>query len=147
MADPRAEVLETVRERIHRRVITELGPVFYNSVVDPKELRSRVEGIVQTALRGEKTPMSVQETAQVGQVVTDEVLGHGPIERLVRDPTVSEIMVNGPDQVYVERNGRLELTRISFVGDAHLRHVIARIVGEVGRHIDEASPMVDARLP
>jgi len=147
VADPRAEVLETVRERIHRRVITELGPVFYNSVVDPKELRTRVEGIVQTALRGERTPMSVQETAQVGQVVTDEVLGHGPIERLVRDPTVSEIMVNGPDRIYVERNGRLELTRISFVGDAHLRHVIARIVGEVGRHIDEASPMVDARLP
>ena len=146
MADPRAEVLDTVRERIHRRVITELGPVFYNSVVDPKELRTRVEGIVQTALRGEKTPMSVQETAQVGQVVTDEVLGHGPIERLLRDPTVSEIMVNGPDQVYVERSGRLELTRISFVGEAHLRHVIARIVGEVGRHIDESSPMVDARL-
>ena len=136
-----------MRERIHRRVITELGPVFYNSVVDPKELRSRVEGIVQTALRGEKTPMSAQETAQVGQVVTDEVLGRGPIERLVRDPTVSEIMVNGPDRVYVERNGRLELTRISFVGDAHLRHVIARIVSEVGRHIDESSPMVDARLP
>jgi pilus assembly protein CpaF len=140
-------VLETVRERIHRRVITELGPVFYNSVVDPKELRTRVEGIVQTALRGERTPMSVQETAQVGQVVTDEVLGHGPIERLVRDPTVTEIMVNGPDHIYVERNGKLELTRISFVGDAHLRHVISRIVGEVGRHIDEASPMVDARLP
>jgi pilus assembly protein CpaF len=146
VADPRAEVLETVRERVHRRVITELGPVFYNSVVDPKELRSRVEGIVQTALRGEKTPMSVQETAQVGQVVTDEVLGHGPIERLVRDPTVTEIMVNGPDHIYVERNGKLELTRISFVGEAHLRHVIARIVGEVGRHIDESSPMVDARL-
>ncbi len=136
-----------MRERIHRRVITELGPVFYNSVVDPKELRTRVEGIVQTALRGERTPMSVQETAQVGQVVTDEVLGHGPIERLVRDPTVTEIMVNGPDHIYVERNGKLELTRISFVGDAHLRHVISRIVGEVGRHIDEASPMVDARLP
>ena len=127
VTDPRAEVLETVRERIHRRVITELGPVFYNSVVDLKELRTRVEGIVQTALRGEKTPMSVQETAQVGQVVTDEVLG--------------------PDQIYIERNGRLERTRISFVSDAQLRHVIARIVGEVGRHIDESSPMVDARLP
>jgi pilus assembly protein CpaF len=147
VADPRAEVLEVVRERIHRRVITELGPVFYNSVVDQKELRSRVEGIVQAALRAEKTPMSLQETAQVGQVVTDEVLGHGPIERLVRDPTVSEIMVNGPDRVYVERNGRIELTRTTFVGDAHLRHVISRIVGEVGRHIDESSPMVDARLP
>ena len=90
--------------------------------------------------------MSALETAQVAQVVADEVLGHGPIERLVRDPTVTEIMVNGPDHIYVERNGKLELTRISFVGEAHLRHVIARIVGEVGRHIDESSPMVDARL-
>ena len=148
VAEPRGEVLETVRERIYRRVITELGPVFYSSVsiVDSKELRKRVEAIVQTALRGERTRMSAQETAQVAQVVADEVLGHGPIERLVRDPTVSEIMVNGPDQIYVERNGRLESTRISFVSDTHLRHVIARIVGEVGRHIDESSPMVDARV-
>ncbi len=72
--------------------------------------------------------------------MADEILGHGPIERLVRDPTVSEIMVNGPDQVYVERNGRIEPTKVTFVNEAHLRHVIARIVGEVGRHIDESSP-------
>src|ERR1039458_5705729 len=82
----------------------------------------------------------------MGQLVADEILGHGPIERLVRDPSVSEIMVNGPDQVYVERHGRIEGTKIAFVNEAHLRHVIARIVGEVGRHIDESSPMVDARL-
>ena len=112
-ADPRAGVLEAVRERVHRRVITELGPVFYNNLVDQKELRSRVERIVQATLRIEKTPMSAAETARVAQNVTDDVLGYGPIERLVHDPTVSEIMVNGPDHVYVERSGRIEPTKIS----------------------------------
>jgi pilus assembly protein CpaF len=106
-ADPRAEALDAVRERAHRRVISELGPVFYNNTVDHKELRSRVERIVQAALGTEKTAMSVAETAQVAQSVTDDVLGYGPIERLLHDPTVSEIMVNGPDQVYIERNGKI----------------------------------------
>ncbi|HTW07347.1 MAG TPA: CpaF family protein, partial [Acidimicrobiales bacterium] len=144
--DPRADAMEAIRDRVHRRVIAELGPVFYNNLVDQKELRARVDRIVQNALKSEKTPMSLAETTQMAQLVGDEILGHGPIERLVHDPTVSEIMVNGPDSVYVERSGRIEATRISFVNEAHLRHVIGRIVGAVGRHIDEHSPMVDARL-
>jgi pilus assembly protein CpaF len=145
-SDPRAEALEAVRIRAHRRVISELGPVFYNNLVDQKELRSRVERIVQTALRAEKTAMSVAEAAQVAQSVTDDVLGFGPIERLLNDPSISEIMVNGPDKVYVERNGKILPTKVSFLDEAHLRHVTGRIVAEVGRHIDESSPMVDARL-
>jgi pilus assembly protein CpaF len=144
--DPRTEALEAVRERAHRRVISELGPVFYNNLVDQGELRARVVRIVQAALQAEKTPMSAAEAAQVEQIVTDDVLGYGPIERLLHDRTVSEIMVNGPDQVYVERNGKIALTKVAFLDEAHLRHVTARIVAEVGRHIDESSPMVDARL-
>ena len=139
-------MLESVRERVHRRVISELGPVFYNNAVEQRELRSRVERIVQAALRNEKTPMSAAELQQVAQSVADDVLGYGPIERLLHDPTVSEIMVNGPDQVYIERNGKIIPTRVSFLDEAHLRHVTGRIVAEVGRHIDESSPMVDARL-
>jgi len=145
-ADPRAEALDAVRERAHRRVISELGPVFYNNLVDQKELRARVERIVQVALRAETTPMSAAEEARVAQIVTDDVLGYGPIERLLNDPSVSEIMVNGPDKVYIERNGKILPTKISFLDEAHLRHVTGRIVAEVGRHIDESSPMVDARL-
>jgi pilus assembly protein CpaF len=145
-ADPRAEALEAVRMRAHRRVISELGPVFYGNLVDQKELRSRVERIVQTALRAEKTAMSAAESAQVAQSVTDDVLGFGPIERLLSDPTISEIMVNGPDKVYIERNGKIIPTKVSFLDETHLRHVTSRIVAEVGRHIDESSPMVDARL-
>ncbi len=145
-ADPRVEALDAVRVRVHRRVISELGPVFYNNLVDQKELRSRVERIVQAALRAEKTAMSAAESAQVAQSVTDDVLGYGPIERLLNDPTISEIMVNGPDKVYIERNGKIIPTKVSFLDEAHLRHVTGRIVAEVGRHIDESSPMVDARL-
>jgi pilus assembly protein CpaF len=144
--DPRAEVLESVRERVHRRVISELGPVFYTNAVEQRELRLRVERIVQAALRNEKTPMSAAEIQQVAQSVADDVLGYGPIERLLHDPTISEIMVNGPDQVYIERNGKITPTRVAFLDEAHLRHVVGRIVAEVGRHIDESSPMVDARL-
>ena len=113
-ADPRAEALDAVRVRVHRRVISELGPVFYNNLVDQKELRSRVERIVQSALRAEKTPMSAAEAAQVAQIVGDDVLGYGPIERLLNDPTISEIMVNGPDKVYIERNGKIRLPRFPF---------------------------------
>ncbi len=120
--------------------------MFYNNTVDQKELRARVSRIVQSALGTEKTPMSALEMAQVAQSVADDILGYGPIERLLHDPTVSEIMVNGPDQVYIERNGKIIPTRVSFLDEAHLRHVTGRIVAEVGRHIDESSPMVDARL-
>ncbi len=143
----RVAVLEAVRDRAHRRVITELGPVFYDGVVGPQELRARVQRVVQAALRAEKTPMSSAEVARVERTVTDDVLGYGPIERLLDDPTISEIMVNGPDHVYIERGGKLFPTNVSFLDEAHLCHVVGRIVAEVGRHIDESSPMVDARLP
>ncbi len=145
-ADPRAGVLEAVRERVHRLVISELGPVFYGSQFDQDELRARVERIVQAALRAEKTTMSALEAAGVARSVTDDVLGYGPIEPLLQDPSISEIMVNGPDRVYIERSGKILPTKVSFLDEAHLRHVTGRIVAEVGRHIDESSPMVDARL-
>ncbi len=144
---PRAAALEAVRERAHRRVIAELGAAFYDGVIGQEELRTRVQRVVLTALRAEKTPMSSAEAAEVERAVTDDVLGYGPIQRLLRDPTVSEIMVNGPDQVYIERDGKILPTKVSFLDDAHLCQVVGRIVAEVGRHIDESSPMVDARLP
>jgi len=144
---PRAATLEAVRERAHRRVIAELGPVFYDNVVGSAELRARVAEVVQAALRADKTPMSSAEVAQVEQAVTDDILGYGPIQQLLADPSVSEIMVNGPNQVYIERDGKILATKVRFLDEAHLCHVVGRIVAEVGRHIDESSPMVDARLP
>jgi pilus assembly protein CpaF len=146
-ASPRAATLEAVRERAHRRVIAELGPVFYDNVVGSAELRGRVQQAVQAALRADKTPMSSAEVVQVERAVIDDILGYGPIQQLLADPTVSEIMVNGPSQVYIERDGKIFPTKVAFLDEAHLCHVVGRIVAEVGRHIDESSPMVDARLP
>lgn len=87
------------------------------------------------------------ERQRLVQEVTDEILGFGPIEQLLQDPTVNEIMVNGPHQVYVERKGKLELSAVTFYDDAHVLHIIEKIVAPLGRRIDESQPMVDARLP
>ncbi|MDA8291571.1 MAG: CpaF family protein [Actinomycetota bacterium] len=145
--ESRAELLDGLRQQIHERVISRLGPQFYSNRSDGGPLRSSVERIVAESLKANKVPISVGEGERLAHEVTDDVLGHGPIERFLQDPTVSEVMVNGPRRVYVERNGKIELTKSRFLDEDHLRHVIGRIVGQVGRHIDETSPMVDARLP
>lgn len=145
--DARADLLDGLRQGIHERVISRLGPLFYSNRADTEQLRSSVQRIVEEALKANKTPLSVGESAQLAREVTDDVLGHGPIERLLQDPTVTEVMVNGPRRVFVERDGKIELTKSRFLDEDHLRHVIGRIVAAVGRHIDETTPMVDARLP
>ncbi|MEY2436562.1 MAG: pilus assembly protein CpaF, partial [Acidimicrobiaceae bacterium] len=95
----------------------------------------------------EETPLSISDRTRIAQEVADDILGYGPLEPFLRDPEVTEVMVNGPDLVYVEKAGRLEKTSASFVDDTHLRRIIDKIVGQIGRRIDESSPMVDARLP
>jgi pilus assembly protein CpaF len=95
----------------------------------------------------EAVPVPRSDRARIITEVLDEVLGYGPIDPLLKDDTVSEVMVNGPSQVYVERKGKLVLTDVQFRDDAHVMHVIEKIVAPLGRRIDEASPMVDARLP
>ena len=94
----------------------------------------------------EETPLSTSDRTKIAQEVADEILGHGPLEPFLRDPDVTEIMVNGPEQIYVERFGRIFPVDASFASDVHLRRTIDKIVGRVGRRVDEASPMVDARL-
>src|SRR5205085_2278634 len=111
-----------------------------------RDLAARIAG-VQSVLQLEETPLSSTDRARLAQEVVDEVLGHGPIEPYLRDSTVSEIMVNGPDQVYVERAGVLQDADVRFLDATHLRRTIEKIVARVGRRIDESSPMVDARLP
>ena len=102
---------------------------------------------LQETIDAEQTPLSHADRTRIAQEVSDEILGHGPLEPLLRDPDISEIMVNGPDYVYVERSGKLYPVDARFSNEAHLRRVIDKIVGRVGRRIDEASPLVDARLP
>ena len=99
------------------------------------------------ALSEEHIALSAAERAQLIQDVTDDTLGYGPIDRFLHDPGITEVMVNGPKMVYIERRGKLEHTDVEFVDEDHLRRTIDKIVSQVGRRIDEASPMVDARLP
>jgi pilus assembly protein CpaF len=114
---------------------------------DEAMLRRRVEELVEEKLRAEKLPYSRQIRNRLVSDMADEILGFGPIEPLLRDPTVTEVMINRPDQVYCERFGKLELTDIQFRDLEHIRHVIDKIVTPLGRRVDESSPMVDARLP
>jgi len=114
---------------------------------DETLLRRRVEELVEEKLRADKMPYSRQVRNRLVSDMADEILGFGPIEPLLRDPTVTEVMVNRVDQVYCERFGKIELTDITFRDLEHIRHVIDKIVTPLGRRVDESSPMVDARLP
>jgi pilus assembly protein CpaF len=140
--DPFAEV----KNRIHLAVIGELGPQLFNSTMDPLTLRDRVVTDIRTHLTVE-AGISKDDRERLVAEISDDILGHGPIERLLADDSVTEIMVNGPFDVWVERQGRLYQTTVRFNDDSHLRRIINKMVAQVGRRIDESSPMVDARLP
>jgi pilus assembly protein CpaF len=143
----RDPVLDELRQRIHHHLIDELGPILYDKRLSEDDLRRRVHEQLHAALAQERAPLSAADKAQLIQDVSDDILGYGPIDRLLKDEEVTEVMVNGPESVYVERSGRIERTNASFVDDTHLRRIIDKIVSQVGRRIDEATPMVDARLP
>ncbi len=140
--DPFAEV----KNRIHLAVIGELGPQLFSASMDPIALRERVINDIRTHLAGEGG-ISRDDRERLVAEISDDILGHGPIERLLADDSVTEIMVNGPFDVWVERQGRLYQTTVRFNDDSHLRRIINKMVAQVGRRIDESSPMVDARLP
>ncbi len=140
--DPFAEV----KNRIHLAVIGELGPQLFNASMDPMALRERVVTDIRVHL-GSENGISRDDRERLVSDISDDILGHGPIERLLADDSVTEIMVNGPFDVWVERQGRLYQTTVRFNDDSHLRRIINKMVAQVGRRIDESSPMVDARLP
>jgi pilus assembly protein CpaF len=146
-ATQRDPVLAEMRHKIHQRLIDELGPILYDSRLAADDLRKKVLEQLHAALALERAPLSAADKAQLIQDVSDDILGYGPIDRLLKDPEVSEIMCNGPDQIYVERGGKLQRDAITFVDAAHLRRIIDKIVGQVGRRIDESTPLCDARLP
>ena len=139
--DPYAEL----KARIHHQCIAKLGPELYKQ--DGEDLADRVYRAVTEELALDRTPLTREERREIVRQLTDDILGYGPIEPLLRDDSVTEIMVNAPDKVYVERNGKLERTDVRFVDDSHVMRIIDKIVSQVGRRVDEASPMVDARLP
>lgn len=143
----RPDRLTEVSGRIQNRLIDVLGPQLYDSTASEGELLDLVHRHVNELLAEERAPLSLKEKAEVTRQITDSVMGLGPLEAFIRDPQVSEIMVNGASEIYVEREGRLFLTGVSFHDDDQLLQTIDKIAGRVGRRIDESSPYVDARLP
>jgi pilus assembly protein CpaF len=141
--DPFADV----KGRVHQKLIENLGPRLYDPHLPEVELAAQVRQTLQETIDAENTPLSHADRTRIAQEVSDEILGHGPLEPLLRDPDITEIMVNGADYIYVERNGKIYPVEARFSNEAHLRRVIDKIVGRVGRRIDESSPLVDARLP
>jgi pilus assembly protein CpaF len=140
--DPFAEV----KNRVHFAVIGELGPELFNADMESVEMRERVLSQITGHLAGE-AGISREDRGRLTAEIADDILGHGPLERPLADETVTEIMINGPFEVWVEREGRLYETNVRFTDESHLRRVINKIVAQVGRRVDETSPMVDARLP
>src|SRR5215210_4653234 len=141
-SDPYAEL----KSGIHHSVIAKLGPELFKRETT-EDLSERVLHAVTEQLALDRTPLTREERRRIVREITDDVLGYGPLEELLRDDSVTEVMVNRHDRIFVERGGRLERTDASFVDNAHLLRIIDKIVSQVGRRIDESSPMVDARLP
>lgn len=139
--------LAELRHRVHSALIEELGPILYDQRLSEDELRKRVHEALHAAIAMERTPLAAADKAQLIQDVSDDILGYGPIDKLLRDDDVSEIMCNGPKQIYVERNGKLARDEVTFIDENHLRRIIDKIVAQIGRRIDESSPLCDARLP
>jgi pilus assembly protein CpaF len=134
-----------VKTAIHRKLIQKLDLDRLNEI-KRDDVRREVSHILEALVVGEATPMNLQERERLAQEVLDEVFGLGPLEPLLNDPTISDILVNTHKRVYIERNGILEMTPVQFRDDAHLMSIIDRIVSAIGRRVDESSPMVDARL-
>ena len=140
--DPFAEL----KNRVHLAVIGSLGPQLFNVSMDPVALRDRVTADIREHL-AEEGALARDDRERLTVEISDDILGHGPLERLLSDEGVTEIMVNGPFDVWVERQGRLYETTVRFNDESHLRRIINKIVAQVGRRIDESTPLVDARLP
>ena len=142
---PAEESHYELKGRIHRQLIEGLD-LSKVALLPADMVQQQIRRIVEDLLAGEETPLNRQEREQIIVEVQHETFGLGPIEPLMQDPTVSDILINGPRHVYVERRGKLERTKVIFRDDAHLMQVIERIVSAVGRRVDESSPLVDARL-
>jgi pilus assembly protein CpaF len=146
--DPRSreEILrQDLKQRVHRRLMETLD-LAQAQRLPPDELREECLRRVDFLLNEQRVPLNAAKKQQLLQEVMDEIFGLGPIEELMRDPMVSDILVNGPHQIYIEKEGRLSATEVRFRDDAHLIGVIQRIAARIGRRIDEGSPMLDARL-
>jgi pilus assembly protein CpaF len=139
------DAFNELKGRVQNRLIAELDPRM--DLANAEEVRRTVEETFASVLEAEGISLPRADRVRLFEAISAEILGYGPIEPLLKDPSINEVMVNGPNQVYVERQGKLQLTDISFQDNDHVMRVIDRIVSPLGRRVDESSPTVDARLP
>src|SRR5688572_4471012 len=146
-ADTRHPQYQEIKSRVHADLLNRLN-LDRLTAVKREDAEPEIRSLIATMLELESktVPLSRFERDQLVIDILNELFGLGPLEELLRDPAISDILVNRADQVYIERNGKLEETKITFKDDSHLIRIIERIVSSVGRRIDESSPMVDARL-
>jgi pilus assembly protein CpaF len=145
-AQPLRDPFADVKNKIHLSLIEDLGRQIFDAEIDRSALQLRVVNEIRGRLDQEQGISRDDRERLVGELA-DDILGHGPLERLLADDSVTEIMVNGPADVWIERDGMLHKTAVRFTDESHIRRVINKMVAEVGRRVDEAQPMVDARLP
>ncbi len=144
----RSDALGELRGRLHFKVVEELGPTLYDRGMSDAELRLRVLEMLEWAVDQEQgLPLTSADRRALLNEIASDVLGYGPIDPLLHDPEITEVMANGPYDVYYEKSGRIQKSDVKFVDEVHLRRIIDKIVGQIGRRVDEATPMVDARLP
>jgi pilus assembly protein CpaF len=147
--EPRASAIDPYAElktRVHHACIAKLGPQLFTTETT-EDLHEQVHRAVSEQLALDRTPLTREERRRIVRELTDDILGYGPLEPLLRDDSITEVMCNNWDQIYIERDGKIEQTNTTFADNAHLLRIIDKIVSQVGRRVDEASPMVDARLP
>jgi pilus assembly protein CpaF len=136
-----------LKSQVHNTLLQQLGPKLYDADLTQTELEHMVRGALQEAMQAEEVLLTTAERTRLSQEISDDILGYGPIEPFLRDPDLTEVMVNGPNSIYIERGGRLQKVDGRFTDEPHLRRTIDKIVSRIGRRVDESSPMVDARLP
>jgi pilus assembly protein CpaF len=144
--DPAVEQYETLKRHIHMQLVDRLDMNRVNEM-DPKTLRNEIKGIVELLCDTENPLLNRNERQRLVNEILDETFGFGPLELLLKDDKIGDIMINGPRKIYIEKEGRIQKSEVVFRDSEHLLQIIDRIVSRVGRRVDETSPMVDARLP
>jgi pilus assembly protein CpaF len=146
-ANRSSDPFDDVKRGVHSQLVETMGPKLYDAAMTSTELEQQVRAVLQNVIAGDDRAMTMSDRTRIAQEIADDILGYGPIEPFLRDPDITEIMVNNAHDVWIERAGRLMRADASFSDEAHLRRTIDKIVAKIGRRVDESSPMVDARLP
>jgi pilus assembly protein CpaF len=143
----RKKQIEDIKKNIHLKLIEELSDIIFRKNINDAELKSKVGSSAQKLVYENDFPLTIEEKTKIIGEIIDDIVGHGPIEEFLRDKEVTEIMINNPFTIYIEKFGKIYKTNKSFLDENHLMRIIDKIVSRIGRRVDESSPYVDARLP